>query len=136
MTQFSLTRLDVFPVPEPTGICDYAFACEQIIETRTRLSDSHANRPDTVGITKRNDAKSCQHSDAGISSLALRHQPADSGEDIVLIDPNLARLLQIIGKNVEKQFRIGRRIDVSVGGLVQKVTKDHGVDQIPILIGF
>lgn len=57
----------------------------------------------------------------------------DGSEDILLVDTRLASLVQVVGKDVEKQLRVGISVDVAMGILVQELTKLCGVDQVSVL---
>lgn len=57
----------------------------------------------------------------------------DGSEDILLVDTGLASLVQVVGKDVEEQLRVGIGVDVTMGILVQELTEFFGVDQVSVL---
>ena len=72
-------------------------------------------------VAEGNDTESSQHSDACIGSLALSHERANRSEDILLIDTEFARLLEVICEDVQEQFRVRRGVDVTVGRLIHEL---------------
>lgn len=129
-----LTRLHVFKVSEPGCIGDNAFAGKYvIISTISSRPRRHPDRPDTVWITKRDNAKACEHSNASVCTLSLYHHISQCSEDIFLVDTEFSRFLQIIGKDIEQKLRVAVGIDVSVGIGVKESPQLNGVDQISIL---
>jgi len=57
----------------------------------------------------------------------------DGSEDILLVDTGLASLVQVVGKDIEEQLRVGIGVDVTMGILVQELTEFFGVDQVSVL---
>lgn len=129
-----LTRLYVFKVSEPGCIGNNALAGEYIIiSTISSRPRRHPDRPDTVWITKRDNAKACEHSNASVCAFSLHHHIAQRSENILLVDTEFSRFLQIIGKNIEQKLRVAIGIDVSVGISVKESPQLNGVDQVSIL---
>jgi hypothetical protein len=60
----------------------------------------------------------------------LSHEVSDGGEDVLLVDSDLARLLDI-----EEELGIGVGVDVSVGVGVEEGTKLGGVGEVSVLAG-
>ena len=100
------TRFNVLPLRETTGISDDALACYDIVIVDARLAGSHSEGPDTIGVTECDYPEACQHSDASVCTLGLFHQSTDSLEYILLVDPELSRLLEIVGEYVEEKLGI------------------------------
>lgn len=131
-----LTGSYVFPVAESTRIRNNAFTREQIIlarRTAQRFPGSHSEGANTVGISKSNDTEPGEHGDARVRALALFHESANGREDVLLIDPELSRLLQIVCEYVEQQLRVRGCVDVSVRGRVHELEQRCGVDQVTVL---
>jgi len=63
----------------------------------------------------------------------LLHEATNSSEDIFLVDTELPRLLQVVRKYVQEQFRVGRSVDVAVGGCVHVLQQRSRIYQIAIL---
>ncbi|TFY81604.1 hypothetical protein EWM64_g2408 [Hericium alpestre] len=57
-------------------------------------------------------AEAGEHRDAGVRAAALRHDALDGGEDVLLVDAELARLLEVVREDVEEDLRVGGRVDV------------------------
>jgi hypothetical protein len=139
--RWKLTRSHVLPVRKPACICDDALTCKEIIHGLASAATSaanglphrHADRPNPIRVSKRDEAEARQHRNAGVCSLALLHEPANSGEYVVFIDADLARLLEVIGKDIDQQLRVGRRVDVSVRLSIQELEEGCRVDQVAIL---
>ena len=55
-----------------------------------------------MGVAEGDDAEACEHGDASICALDLLHESTNGGEDIFLVDTELARLLQVVCKDVEQ----------------------------------
>lgn len=130
------TGVHILPVHEPTRIRDYAFTSKKVVlalATARRLARRHTKGPDAVRVTEADDTEPGEHRDTRIRALALFHKIADGGEDIFFVDTELARLLEIVGKDVEQQLGVRGRVDVPVGRLVHELEQLVGVDEITIL---
>jgi len=64
----------------------------------------------------------------------LLHETTDGRENIFLIGAELARLLKVIRKNVQQQFRIAVCIDMPMRLRVKEAFKFSSIDQITILM--
>jgi len=58
----------------------------------------------------------------------------DGGEDILLVDTELASLLQVVGKDVKEKLRIGISVAVAMSILIQELAQLIGVDKISVLL--
>lgn len=85
-------------------------------------------------VPEGNDTEPSKHRDTRVRALALLHKITYSREDILLIDTELARLVQVVREDVEEQLRVGRRVDVPVSGLVHKLEEFGRVDEVPVLV--
>ena len=74
-----------------------------------------------------------EHRDTGICTLALLHEVADGCENVLFVDTELARLLQVISEDIEEKLGVGRSVDVTVGSLVHELQKLRRVDEVAIL---
>ena len=104
-----LTRPDVLPIPEAARVRDDALACKEVVPAGSATESfarAHTHRPDAIWVSERDDAEAREHGDAGVPAMALVHKPADSSEDILFVDAELARFLQIVRKDVEKQLGV------------------------------
>ena len=79
-------------------------------------------------VTERHDTEPGEHRCDSVSALALLHEGGDGGEDVFFIDTEFARLLEVVGKDVEEKLRVGGSVDVTVGGLVHELEKFFCVD--------
>lgn len=61
------------------------------------------------------------------------HHVLDCGENIFLVDPELARLLEIIRKDIEEELRIRVGVDMSVCVCVQELLELTGIGKVPIV---
>jgi len=127
------TRVDVLPLRETAGIGDDALTCDDIVLAGIGLAGCHSNGSDAVRVTEGDYSEACQHSDAGVCTLGLFHESTNSVEYILLIDPKLARLLEIVGEYVEQKLGIGRGVNVTVGTGVHEVKQGICVDKIAVL---
>ena len=102
-----LTRLDILPVGKVTGIRDDALTCKEPVfawAATEGVARAHAEGADAVGVAEGDDAEAGEHGDAGVRALDLSHEAADGGEDVLLVDANLARLLEVVGEDVEEEL--------------------------------
>ena len=100
---------------------------------RGTASESEWSNP--VGITKRYDPKAREHGDARVSATSLGHEAAYGDEDVLLINPKLSRVVQIVSKDIEEKFRVGRGVDVPVRNGIHELQERGCVDQVSILSG-
>lgn len=63
------------------------------------------------------------------------HALADGAEDVVLVDAELAGLLEGVGEEVQEELRVGRGVDVAVTVVVEVVPQVVGVGQVAVLFG-
>ncbi|KAI3488256.1 hypothetical protein L1887_47795 [Cichorium endivia] len=98
-----------------------------------RRARAHAERTDAVGVAEGDDAETSKHGDAGVAALALLHEVANGGEDVLLVDAELARLLQVVGKDVEEHLRVRIGVDVTVGVGIEEATQLVGVDEVAVV---
>lgn len=127
------TGLDVLPIRETAGISDDTLTRDDVVFARAGLAGRHSNRSDTIGVTEGNYSETCQHSDAGVCALGLLHKSTDRIEYILLIDPDLPRLLKVVGEDVEEKLGIGRGVDVPVGIGIHETEQGVCIDQVTIL---
>ncbi len=59
----------------------------------------------------------------------------DGSKDVLLVNAELASLLQIVCKDIEKQLRVRVSVNVAMGILVQKCAQLIGIDQVAVLQG-
>lgn len=123
-----LTWRNILPVDEPSRVGNYTLTREKVVGSRATLARCQSERTDTVRVSERDDPETSEHRDTGVGTFALLHEASDRGEDIFLVDTELARLLQVVGEDVEKEFRVGGGVDVSVSGGVHEMQKFGGVD--------
>ena len=119
----ALTGFYIFPFTETTGISDDALAGKEIISARCRRgpAGAHAQRSNAIGVTERDDAKASKHCNAGIGTLCLLEETSNSCENILFIDSEFPRLLEIVGEDIQEQFGIGRSVDVTMRLSIQEV---------------
>ena len=79
-------------------------------------------------VTERHDTEPGEHRCDSVSALALLHEGSDGGEDVFFVNTEFARLLEVVGKDVEEKLRVGGGVDVTVGGLVHELEKFFCVD--------
>ena len=127
------TGFDIFPVRETTGIGDDTLTCHDIVVVGAGLAGCHSEGSDTVGITECDYPEACQHGDAGVCTFGLCHKSANGLEYILLINPELARLLEIIGEDVEQKLGIGRGVDMTVGVSIHEVEQGICIDKVTVL---
>ena len=111
------TGLDVLPVSEVARVSHDALACEEPILSRTAaegLAGAHAKGADAVRVAERDYAKAGEHGNACIRALDLTHERAHGSEDVLLVDTELARLLEVVREDVEEELRVGGRVNVPV----------------------
>ena len=97
-----LTRLDILPVGKVTGIRDDALTRKEPVFTWAAtegVARTHAEGADAVGVPEGDDAEAGEHGDAGVRALDLAHEAADGGEDVLFVDAELARLLEVVGES-------------------------------------
>ena len=58
----------------------------------------------------------------------------DGAEDVVLVNTELARLLQIVGEDVEEELRVAVGVDVPVRVVVEVVAEMGRIDEVAILV--
>jgi hypothetical protein len=75
------------------------------------------------------------HSNTGISSMADVVDTLDGSENILLVDTDLASLLQVVGKDVEQQLRVRVGVDMAMGILIHERTELVSIDQVSVLRG-
>jgi hypothetical protein len=63
----------------------------------------------------------------------MSHKFSYRSEDIVLVNTEFARLLQVIGQYVEKKLAVAVGVDVSVCIVVEVVSKVGSVDEVAVL---
>jgi len=115
------TGFDILPLCETTSIGDDALTCHDIVVVGAGLAGRHSKGSDTVGVTECYYPEACQHGDAGVCTLGLLHKSANGLEYVLFIDPKFARLLEIVGEDVEQQLRVGRGVDMTVGISIHEV---------------
>lgn len=98
------TRFDVLPSSEAAGIGDNTFTCDDVVLPGAGPAGRKPERPDTIRVAERDYSKACQHGDTGVCTLGLFHEPSNGIEYILLIDSELARLLEVVRKYIEKEF--------------------------------
>ena len=125
------TGLDVLPIGEAARVCDDALARKQPVfawASPKCFPRAHTERPDAVRVAERDNSEAGEHSDARVRALDLLHEAADGVEDILLVDAELARLLEVIGEDVEEELRVGGGVDVSVRDMVHVVEQGGSID--------
>jgi hypothetical protein len=98
-----------------------------------RCATSEAEWSNPVGITKRYDSKAREHGDACVSATSLGHEAAHGDEDVFLVDTKFSRVVQIVGKDIEEKFRVGRGVNVPVRNGIHELQERGCVDQVSIL---
>ena len=53
--------------------------------------------------------------------MGLSHEAAHGDENVLFVDTEFAGFVEMIGKDVEEQFGIGRGVDVSVRDCIHEV---------------
>ena len=122
------TGFDILPFRETTSIGDDTLTCDDIVIVGAGLAGRHSNGSDTIGITECYYPEACQHGDAGVCTLGLSHKSANGLEYVLFINPELARLLEIVGEDVEQQLGIGRGVDMTVGISIHEVEQGICID--------
>ena len=74
------------------------------------------------------------HGNASVTTVADIKDTLDGGEDILLVDTELASLLQVVGKDVKEKLRIGISVAVAMSILIQELAQLIGVDKISVLL--
>lgn len=57
----------------------------------------------------------------------------DRSKDILLINTDLASLLQVVSKDVEQQLRVRIGVDVAMGILIHESAELVSIDQVSVL---
>ena len=73
------------------------------------------------------------HGNASITTMADIIDTLDGGKDIFLVDTELASLLQVVGKDVEKELRIRICVDMAMSILIQEHAQFVSIDQVSVL---
>jgi len=100
-----------------------------------RSPTSEAKWSNPVGITERYDPKAREHGHACVRATSLGHEAAHGDEDVLLINTKFSRVVQIVGKDIEKKFRVGKGVDVPVRNGIHELQERGCVDQVSILWG-
>lgn len=87
--------------------------------TRRTLREPHWS--DAIWIAEGDNAKASKHRDARIRALDLFHHATDSCENILLIDTEFPRLLQVVREDVEEELRVRGGVDMSMRGVVHEL---------------
>jgi len=74
------------------------------------------------------------HGNTSVTAVADIKDTLDGGEDILLVDTELASLLQVVGKDVKEKLRIGISVAVAMSILIQELAQLIGVDKISVLL--
>lgn len=134
-----LTWFDVLPIAETARVGNDALAREHVVSAGSaakRFARGHAYGANAIGVSERDDPETSEHGDTCVRALALLHKAADRGEDILLVDTELARLLQVVGKDVQQELRVGGRVDVPMSGGIHGLEQRLSVNKVPILIQY
>ena len=94
---------------------------------------SEAEWSNPVGITKHYDSKAHKHGDACVSAMSLGHEAAHGDEDVFLVDTKFSCVIQIVSKDIEEKFRVGRGVDMPVHNGIHELQEHGCVDQVSIL---
>lgn len=132
------TRLDVGPVGEAEGVADDALGRHHVVVRALdclALPASIAHRADAVRVAEAKDAVAGNHGRAGVRAGRVLHALADGAEDVILVDAELAGLLESVGEKVQEELRVGRGVDVAVTVVVEVVPQVVGVGQVAVLMG-
>ena len=84
-------------------------------------------------VAERDETEAREHCDTGISTLALLHEIANGSEDILLVDTELAGLLELVGEDVKEELGVRGGVDVSVRFGVHEAEQARRVDHVSIL---
>lgn len=134
----TLTWRDILPVGEAEGVSDDAFAREQMVGSLSSIFGDarprrESHRSDSVRVPERNKSKASNHGRASVGARTLSHEVSDGGEDVLLVDSDLARLLKVVGEDVEEQLRVRVGVDVSVGFGIKEGPQLLGVGKVTVL---
>lgn len=122
---FRRTRSDVLPVREAESVGDDRLRGEEVVGSSFdtlagRLAGRKTDRPDAVRVPEGDESETSDHGRAGVGARALSHEVANSGEDVLLVDADLARLLEVVGEDVEEELRVRVGVDMPVGVRVEE----------------
>lgn len=84
-------------------------------------------------ITEANNSEASKHGCAGISTFAHLIQASQCLKDIVRIYTELSSLLELRGKDIEEELRVGIGVDMPVGIMIKVIPELVGVDEISVL---
>lgn len=116
-----LSRSDVLPVGKAERVgADRLGGEEVVLASLGAVSLSESDGSDTVGVPEGNESETGDHGRAGVGSRDLRHEVPDGGEDVLLVDSELAGLLEVVGKDVEQELRVRVGVDVPVSVRVEE----------------
>lgn len=62
------------------------------------------------------------------------HDFSNRSENVVFVDTEFAGFLKGVGEQVEEELRVGGSVDMSVGVVVEVVSKMFGVGQVTVLL--
>lgn len=133
-----LTRSHVLPPAEPKRIRYHALTRKQVVGPSVRslhraLPRCETDRSDPVRVPKGDEPEPCDHHGTSVGSDDLGHGVSDGGEDVFFIDSDLARLLEVVGEDVEQELRVRVGVDVSVGVRVEEPTELFSVVEVSVL---
>lgn len=97
------------------------------------MSGGDADGADTVGVSKDHKTKAGNHGYTGVATDTGFVKITDGGEDVFLIDTELASLLKIVSEDVEKKLRVGISVDMSMSVDVKELSQGGGVDNVTVL---
>ena len=98
-----------------------------------RRATSEAEWSNPIGIMKHYDPKAHKHGNACISAMNLGHEAVHGDEDVFLVDMKFSCVVQIVGKDIEEKFRVGRGVDVPVHNGFNELQEYSCIDQVSIL---
>ena len=111
----------------------HALGGHHIVDAGFGLALAVDQRPDAVGIAEGDDAVARDHGHGRIGATGPPVHAGHGAEDVLLVDAQLAELLQLVGEDVEQHLGIRVRVDVALVFPEQGLTQGFRVGEIAVV---